>query len=228
MTFSLAQGQELDSISMTFKDDLVVVNYDFLDGEEDVEYELFLYGSHDNFVEPLQHVKGDIGKRIKIGKGKIIHWDAKKELGNFKGDFSLKIRGTKYIPLVIYQNILPGLQLKRGDKFIIEWEPKDKSEKILLKVHRHEVPVFDPIIIENSGSYEWEIPSRLKAGKGYAVQILDTNNLLREETSETFTVRRKIPLTYKIVPVTLIGATIAYFISKKPEEGIPGPPDPPQ
>ena len=64
---TVSYSQELDSISMIFENDRVVINYDFLVGEEGVEYELFLFGSHDNFAEPLQEVEGDVGKNIKIG-----------------------------------------------------------------------------------------------------------------------------------------------------------------
>lgn len=225
---TVSYSQELDSISMTFENNRVVINYDFLVGEEDVEYELFLFGSHDNFAEPLQEVEGDVGKKIRIGKGKTIYWNARKELGNFKGDFRLKIKGSKYIPLISFQNINNELQVKRGKNFNIEWDTNDKSDKVLLKIQRNGVPVFDPIVVENNGSYLWNVPANLKAGKGYSVQILDAKNLLREETSESFRVRRKIPFAYKIIPAALISGTIAYFIINQPEEGIPGPPDPPQ
>ena len=47
-----SNSQELDSISMTFEDGLVVVKYDFLIGETGKDYELYLYGSHDNFYGP--------------------------------------------------------------------------------------------------------------------------------------------------------------------------------
>lgn len=226
--FSSVHGQELDSIAMSFEDGKVIVKYDFLEGEEGVDYELYLFGSHDNFMEPLQYTTGDVGKRVQIGTGKVIYWDAKTELGNFKGDFSLKIKGAPYIPFVDFSNISSELKIKRGESFKIEWESSEKVDQVLLKIQRNGVPISDPLIIDNSGSFSWDIPTNLKAGKGYTVQILDTKNLLREETSEGFVIRRKIPLTYKIIPAALIAGTVAYFIFNQPEEGIPGPPDPPQ
>lgn len=222
------QGQELDSIAMSFEEGKVIVRYDFLEGEEGVDYELFLFGSHDNFKEPLQYTTGDVGKKVQIGTGKVIYWDAISELGNFKGDFSLKIKGSPYIPFVNFLNISSDLKIKRGESFKIDWESSEKVAQVLLKIQRNGVPISDPLIIDNSGSFNWDIPTNLKAGKGYSVQILDTKNLLREETSESFVIRRKVPLTYKIIPAALIAGTAAYFIFKQKDEGIPGPPDPPQ
>ena len=224
---TIGNGQELDSISMTFEGGKVVVRYDFLVGEENENYELYLYGSHDNFSEPLQFTTGDVGKNIQIGTGKIIYWDAKKELGNFKGDFSLKIKGSIYIPLVTFENIDQELKIKRGDDFEVRWNPNTKNEKVLIKIQRNGVPIAEPLIVENSGRYNWKVPRNLKAGKGYTVQILDTKNLIKEETSESFKIRRKIPLAYKIIPAIVAAGAAAVIITNDPDQGIPGPPAPP-
>ena len=224
---TLANGQELDSISMEFENGQVVVRYDFLDGEKDENYELYLFGSHDNFTQPLQYTTGDIGKNIRIGSGKTIYWDAKKELGNFKGDFSLKIKGSIYIPLVSFKNIDDDLKIKRGDLFEVKWTPNTKDQNVLLKIQRNGVPIAEPLIVENSGIFRWEVPSKLKANNDYAIQILDTKNLLKEETSKNFSIRRKVPLAYKIIPAALIiGAGVILF--NKDDDGIPNPPAPPE
>jgi hypothetical protein len=229
LAITCAKSQVLDSISMTFEGGLVVVRYDFLDGEEGQDYELYLYGSHDNFVNPLQHTIGDVGKKIKIGSGKIIHWDAKKELGNFKGDISLKVKGAKYVPIVSFKNIDEDLKIKRGNVFDIKWIGAKNTDKVLLKIQRHGVPVSEPLIIDNSGSFTWEIPSNLKAGKGYSVQIMDPNNLLREETSQLFSIKRKVPLAYIIAPIAIIaGVTAVLLTQDDPQTGIPDPPSTPE
>lgn len=227
-SITFATGQELDSISMTFADGQVVVRYDFLTGEEGVDYELYLYGSHDNFSKPLLYTSGDVGKNIQIGKGKVIYWDAKKELGNFRGDFSLKIRGSKYIPFVTYQNIHENIKIKRGESFNIRWKSSTKADQVLLKIQRNGVPISDPISVDNLGNFTWEVPANLKAGKGYSVQILDAKNLIREETSKLFIVRRKIPLTFKVIPIAVAAGAAAYLLTQEKDNGIPEPPSPPR
>ena len=219
-------GQELDSVIITLENDMVVVRYDFLEGEPDQVYELFLYSSHDNFQKPLQLTTGDIGKGIYIGTGKVIYWNAKQELGNFKGDISLKIKGDIYTPIVQYLNVYDNLKLKQGSQFGFQWKSNDKSDKVLLKIQRNGVPVTDPLVVDNTGTYTWTIPRDVKAGKGYSMQIADTNNLLREETSNSFSVRRKVSLAYKIIPPILIAGGIAaiFLTSSDLESEIPEPP----
>jgi hypothetical protein len=219
-------GQELDSVVITLENDMVVVRYDFLDGEPGHVYELYLFSSHDNFQKPLQLTTGDIGKGIQIGAGKIIYWNAKQELGNFKGDISLKIKGDIYTPMIRYLNVYDNMKLKQGSIFDLQWKSNDKSDKVLLKIQRHGVPVTDPLVVDNNGSFSWIIPKDVKAGKGYSVQIADTNNLLREETSNTFSIKRKVSLGYKVIPPILVaGGVAAIFLLKSDPEGeIPEPP----
>lgn len=225
-TYLGAHGQELDSVNITLENDMVVVRYDFLQGEPDQVYELYLYSSHDNFQKPLQLTTGDVGKGIHIGTGKIVYWNAKQELGNFKGDISLKIKGDVYTPIVQYLNVYDNLKLKQGNQFDFQWKSNDKSDKVLLKIQRNGVPVSDPLVVDNTGTYTWTIPRDIKAGKGYSIQIADTNNLLREETSNSFSVRRKVSLAYKIIPPILVAGGIAaiFLTSSDPESEIPEPP----
>ncbi len=227
-SITVAKSQELDSVSMTFENGLVVVKYDFLLGEKGVDYELYLYGSHDNFTAPLQHTTGDVGKNIQIGANKIIYWDAQKELGIFKGDFSLKVKGNKYIPYVSFKNIDSNLKIIRGESFNLKWKTSTKSHKVLLKINRNGFPVSDPFLVDNSGAYNWEVPAKLKPGKGYTFQILNTENLIDEETSENFSVRRKIPLGYKIIPAAIVALVAVMIISKDEDTGIPNPPGVPE
>lgn len=230
ITSTLAKSQVLDSVSMSFENGLVVVQYDFLVGEADKEYELYLYGSHDNFTNPLQYTTGDVGKKIKLGEDKKILWDAKTELGNFKGDFSLKIKGSIYTPLVQYKNIDDDLKIKRGNAYDIQWTSSVKADKLLLKIQRHGVPLIEPQVIENTGSYLWELPEKTKPGKGYSIQLSDTENLLREETSNEFSIRRKVSLTYIIAPVVVVAGVTAILLIGGPEDPntIPLPPNTPE
>lgn len=227
-SITFAKGQELDSVSMTFENGLVVVKYDFLLGEKGVDYELYLYGSHDNFTTPLQQTTGDVGKNIQIGTHKIIYWDAQKELGIFKGDFSLKVKGNKYIPFASFKNIDSNQKIIRGEDFNLKWETSTKSHKVLIKINRNGVPISDPFLVENSGSYNWEVPAKLRPGKGYTIQILNTENQINEETSESFSVKRKIPLGYKIIPTAIVALAAILIISKDEDAGIPNPPGVPE
>jgi hypothetical protein len=224
-SFLWANAQELDNVTTTLENGIMVVRFDFLQGDPDTEYELYLFSSHDNFQKPLQETTGDVGKGVKIGAGKVIYWNAEKELGVFEGYLSLKIKGSKYVPFVQYSNINDQLKLKRGEQFNIQWKPGDKSRQVLMEIKKNGIPVEDPMIIDNSGSYAWKIPEKAKPGKGYTIQIKDIENNLRAETSHSFSVKRKVPLGYIIVPAAVVTGGVLYFLLNQPEPGgIPEPP----
>ena len=221
--------QELDSITMSMENGKVVVRYDFLDGEEDTDYEMYLYSSHDNFTSPLQLTTGDVGKHVRIGSSKVIYWDAQKELGVFKGDISLKIKGSIYEPFIEFQNISKDLKIKKGETYRFRWKKNDKTKKILLHIKRHGVPAIEPILMDNSGEFTWIVPKSTKTGKGYTIQIMDIENNLREETSKSFALKGKPTWAFIAVPAAVVAGVGIYFMTKpgETESGIPEPPTAP-
>lgn len=228
LNISASFGQVLDSISTSLQDGIVVVRFDFLDGEPEVDYELYLYGSHDNFQKPLQETTGDVGKGIRTGVGKVIYWNAEKELGNFKGDFSLRIKGQKYFPIVEFKNISSQLKLKRGEQYNFQWKSNIKSDRLMMTIKRNGVPVTEPSLVENTGDFLWFIPKDLKPSRDITLEIADPENLLRKETSPPFVIKRKVPLTVKIIPaVAAMGGAAFYFMNKQEDDNIPAPPEVP-
>jgi len=219
------KAQEIDSITMTQENGKVRLEYDFIQNDSNVPYELYVYSSHDNFTKPLQLVTGDVGKNVYPGLKKTVIWDGATELGNFKGDVILKIKGSIYKPFVNYINVPDRLTIKRGSIYTFEWSYDKKPEKVMLKILRNGVPLEDPQIIDNLGKYVWSVPKNTPSGKGYTLQLSDPENLIREESSHSFKVKRKVPLGYIALPTAVIGtAAVILFL---PEKGIPEPPSAP-
>ncbi len=219
------EAQEIDSITMTQENGKVRLEYDFIQNDSNIPYELYLYSSHDNFTKPLQLASGDVGKNVYPGLNKTIIWDGAGELGNFKGEVILKIKGSVYKPFVTYINVPDRLTIKRGSIYTFEWSYDKKPEKVMLKILRKGVPVDDPKIIDNLGKYVWSVPKNTPTGKGYSLQLSDPENLIREESSHSFIIKRKVPLGFIGVPAAIIGtAAVLLFL---PENGIPEPPSAP-
>jgi hypothetical protein len=219
-------AQQVDNISYAFEKGMIVVRYDFLKAEQGTEYELFLYSSHDNFKKPLQNVTGDVGRGIEAGSDKVIYWDAKSELGNFKGKVNLKITGGKYVPLALFEEELFREKIRRANNFEIRWTSGYKpDEMVQLNIQRYNSTLqsFD---IENSGSFVWKIPSDFKTGDGYSIRICKPDNPLKGETSENFKIKTKIPASIKILPAVVVAGTlgIIYGASGKDNNTIEGPP----
>ena len=221
-------AQELENVSYHLENDTVYVQYDFLKGASNTDYEFYLYSSLDNFKTPLKNVSGDIGKHVRTGSNKLVKWAAVKELGTFKGDISLKIKGEKYIPFVKFENIPGKFHLTRGKDFELHWTTASDIDKIDIQIYRFNVPVTEIQKIPNTGAYILNIPNDLKAGKGYQAKISNPGNPMKAEMSEMFTIRRSWPLSLKIIPVVGVAVAGGFMLGQNtPGPDIEDPPSPP-
>jgi hypothetical protein len=220
-----AVAQEAENVSFTFEKGLIVVRYDFHKGDPDETYEFFLYSSHDNFTKPLQMVSGDVGPGIGTGGQKTIYWDAKAEMGNFKGNVKLKVLGSLYKPLVVFENTFVEGKVKRGKQMVIQWTSAfDDDEKLKLEIVRFNSSLQD-FDIRNEGTFSWDVPKKMKTGDGYTVRISQRDNPLKHEVSAPFRIRPKIPLGIKLLPAAVAAGAAAIVVGMGGEDAsIEGPP----
>jgi hypothetical protein len=78
--------------------------------------------------------------------------------------------------------------------------------------------------IANVGHYTLTLPMSVRPGKGYQFEISDTRNKDEVVLSNTFSVKRRIPLVAKVVPAVIIGAGIFFLVPhNKVKRDIPDP-----
>ena len=71
---SYSQEVQINRIELQGGD--VIVSYELQDDNTDRRYSLHLYASRDNYIQPLEFVKGDIGIDIAVGGNKKVTWHA--------------------------------------------------------------------------------------------------------------------------------------------------------
>jgi len=77
------------------EDQYIVVEYNISEAQSSQYFNVSLWVSRDGgttFTGPLKRVTGDVGKRIRRGNGKKIHWDANKEMPGFGGEIVFDVR----------------------------------------------------------------------------------------------------------------------------------------
>jgi hypothetical protein len=227
LTLQVAFGQKAESIVIDYENGKVNIHYDLVECQDGVPYEIYVYSSHDNYQKPLVHVTGDAGKNVYGGFGKLIYWDAQKELGHFKGEIQVSIKGRPYVPFVQFSNITDGLALKRGNTFPIKWQTSEAVDKVKLELYKGDFQIRETITIENSGSYNWVVPKDLKPGNDYRLHIESPKDLTREEFSKTFKIKRKVPTVLKIIPAAVLAGGVIYLLNQKESAQTGGIPDPP-
>lgn len=189
----------------------IVVHYDLEDTTPGHEYLLNLYSSVDNFSAPLTKVTGDIGAEVKPGTGKKLEWAIRQELGGYKGKISLEVRGKVYTPFVKLTNFNVSQSYKRGKSYPLEWKP-GAANPIQIELFKGDQRISGESNQPNSGNYMLNIPPKAEKGDDYRLRITDSRNGDEVIYSKPFTVKPKIPLLLKVLPIVVVGGGAAAFV----------------
>ena len=186
----------------------IVVHYDLDDTTPGNEYLLNLFSSVDNYNAPLAKVTGDIGPEVKPGAEKKVEWAIRDEYGGYKGKIALEIRGRVYVPFVKLTNFTVPQSYKRGKSYPLHWK-SGANNPINVELYKGSLRVSGVSDLPNSGSYMLDIPAKAKTGSDYKLKISDTRNGDEVIWTSPFTVKNKVPLLLKILPVAAIGGAAA-------------------
>jgi len=215
--FTKAQSIELRNIE--FLKGKMVIRYDLIDSVEGRSYSIRLYSSADGFLNALQKIIGDAGLEVKPGKNKTIEWTLAEELGaTFEGKLAIEIRGREFIPFINTENINAYKVFKRKRSYNLTWSGGTPQNILNFDLMKGDKKVMSFPNIANVGHHAFEFPTYVKPGKDYRFKISDSKNKEEEVKTNTFRIKRKVPLVVKALPVIAIGA-LAYVLVSKPSSG---------
>jgi hypothetical protein len=227
--FISAHSQDFAITQFELAGDKLIISYNLIDTAKGRRYTVAAYSSRDNYLSPLQKVTGDAGLEIAPGVNKKIIWNAKEEFGaEFSGRVSVEIRGRMYVPFVKLTDFADYKVRKRGVPFVVTWTGGTRQNVLHFDLYKGDTKVWTQPGVGNTGHYELTIPTNVKPGSGYRFKISDSKNKDDVVYTEVFTIKRKVPLLLKAIPVVAVGA-VAYIVLKpKPEakKGFDGAPCP--
>ncbi len=201
--------------------DKIIVFYDLEDSNSLNEYSLSLYSSRDNFSASLRNVKGDIGLEVKPGMNKKVEWSIREEIGNFKGNISLELRGKVYLPFVKIQNFDTKKSYKRGKSYDVNWKPGN-ANPIHVELLKGNSRIQGDLNNPNNGQYLLSLPAKATPGKDYRLRITDSKNSGEVIYTEYFRIKPKVPFLVKVLPVAAVGGLLAILLSGSKTNGSGG------
>ncbi len=224
----LSTAQEFAIKKIEITSESVILHYDLIDTLQSRTYTINIYSSNDNYLAPLLKIKGDAGLEVKPGVNKKITWSSREELGtSFQGDIELEIRGRVYIPFVKFDGFQDKQVIKRGKPKTITWSGSTGKNILNFTLYKDDNYVEVIPNVANSGSYDLTIPLSVKPGKGYYFLVSDSKNKDQMVKTNTFEVRRKVPLGLKLLPIVVIGAAIPLLLPEAGEPDVEPPPGEP-
>jgi hypothetical protein len=222
---ALAQRIENIKAEVLSDGERVVITYDITGANSGQKFKISLYGSHDNYANPLSMVNGDVGRdrEIAAGNGKRIEWYAKNELREFSGDITFEVRAEMSASIYI-ETPSVGAKFKKGKTLDINWKGGTSSESVRLELLKGGAVVAQIASISNNQRYSWTIPTSIEKGKDYQVRLTaDSGTSL----SGDFGISSKMPLYVKLIPLVVVGGVAAILLTRPdPEKDLPAPPEP--
>ena len=199
-----AYAQSIQNLNAQFIDGKVVVVYDVAGAKQNQTYSLELFGSHNNYATPLQHVTGDVGKSIRAGVGKRITWDATAELGTYSGQITFKLKG-ELIPVPFsFQSPVSKTSTRRGKDFKIRWDGGTPNQTVHLDLYDGTGRIVSFGDVRNVGEYTWNVPKNFPKGT-YSIQMAAGSQTLR---SGAVSVKARVPMFLKILPILGAGGAV--------------------
>lgn len=215
-----SEGQQLTIINTQVKDGRVLLSYQIADTTVGKFYTVRVYSSHDNYLQPLERVSGDVGINIRPGSERLLSWDPK-ELGDaFVGKVALEIRARVYVPFVRLDGVDGSTKMKRLKPYALSWSGGGPQNILNIDFLRKGEKQTTFANIANVGHYNLVLPKDVKPGR-YVMRISDSKNKDEVVVSNEFRVRRRYPLLLKVIPIAAIGSAFAFLPKSEPEIPFP-------
>ena len=210
-----SQSLEIDFVEFTGRN--IVVHYNLDDGaNSNRQFLVQLYSSQDNFTTTLTRVSGDVGAEVSAGVDRKIVWDITKELGTFKGDISLELRGRVYVPFVKIKDITEDQVFKHGKNYPLNWTSGNLSGQINIELfNSSDERIWGENNVPNVGKFDWYIPGNVKKGKNYRLKFTNAKDRNDVVYSPSFIVKPKIPLVAKIAGLAVVAVGVEVLLSQK-------------
>lgn len=212
-------AQKIENIRAEAEADKIIVTYDLVQGQSGDAYSVFLYSSFNNFRSPLTKVSGDVGQGVREGKGKRIVWEARTEIGNFKGQLTFEVEAILVAPLTLKSDVT---STKRGGSIPVSWRGGDQHQNVKIELLKGGTVVSALGTVQNNGAFAWQVSSNQKTGSDYTLRLVCGSETA---TSATFSIKPKIPMWVKIaVPAVIVGVLLIPKSETTTDDRLPAPP----
>lgn len=196
-------SQKLENLKAVPEGAKIIITYDISSDFPGDKYDIALYASSNNFSSPLQRVTGDVGNGQTGGKARRIEWDAKNELGNYKGELSFEVRAEVIAAFALKHEIISA---KRGKSVQLDWRGGTKSQDVKIELLKEGVVQSVVGTVGNKGTHSWAIASSEKTGAGYQLRFVNGKETI---TTQSFSIKHKIPMLLKVLPFVAVGVIVA-------------------
>jgi len=222
--FNFSEAQTIENIVPRLENGHVIISYDLLGTDVNQKYTVVITSSLDNYITPLQEIKGDVGKNITPGRKKTANWNANKQLGTFKDVVSFEVKATLTFTPLKFITPTKNEALKLGKTYQLKWKGGASDASLKVELLKNNALAYELPTTQNVGNLAWEIPKTLTAGNNYNLKLSDLNNPSASVFSSTFSIKKVNIAVYLVPAAVVVGGIATYLIIKGNKEPPPTPP----
>ena len=106
-----------------------------------------------------------------------------------------------------------GAEYKKGKMIQVRWTGGNPDEEYALDLFDGRFHYRHIGELKNSGTYPWVIPKDIEPGKEYKFKLTNTDDFGDFAFSESFVVKRKVPIAAWLIPGALVVGGAVYLIA---------------
>ena len=215
LIFHSASGQTISNVRAEVMGDIINIYYD-LAGDPTQQFDVSIYGSHNNYTLPLQRVTGDIGT-VAPGLTRKVIWEARRELTRYRGEIIFEIRAlvttVERPDLITLVKPRTGAKVKAGKFMGVEWTG-GKPGMMKLELYQGNSLYQNMGEGQNTGTFSWLVPESVK-GSGYKVKLFNVNDPNAHVFSGEFKIAGKMGVAIYLVPAVAVVGGVAALVCCK-------------
>lgn len=217
----IALSQSFENVKAVTQNNKVFIYYDLISPNNDQTYAVKVYGSHDNFTNPIKFVTGDVGNSVHPGVNKRVEWSVEAELTSYNGDISFELRGVPNAMKLSFRSPVAGRSVKRGKKTEVVWQGGSSSQLVRINLFKDEQLISPVAETNNTGKYTWTVPKKLKKGT-YQLKLTSGSETI---SSGGFKIKKRTPFIVKMLPIVAVAGAVYFLMpGETPDDGGGGGP----
>lgn len=208
-----AHSQVVTSIDVKIVDSDLVVTYQMSGVQENQEFDVELYGNHNEYSAPMTGpgIQGAVGDRIRIkDSNDIVIKNPLQVLGQVtRINFKVKV-DLVYNPVRITSPSMVFSQRKKKDMSVV-WMGGIQREEVKFDLYKDGFPVLEDFHkTTNNGSTEFKMP-KVKNGPGYQLRM-DFESLPSAVELPEMTVKSKKSVAARVINIALLLAAVDFAL----------------
>ena len=222
------QAQRIENIDVQLVNENIILSFDLLPQESIAEkYDLAITSSIDGHKKPLQVKNGSVSDVAP--KNRLQYTiDGIQNLGDFKGEVKFRIKATlTYSPLRILSP-KDKISVKKGKTLELSWAGGNNTSEYNIELYKSNVLSTTIESKNSSKKSNWKVPKNFRTGNDYKIKIAVDGKENQSVFTKQFTIKRKIPILIKVMPLVVAGGVFALISGgggSDPDPVIPIPPD---